>query len=77
MNVISREPVREFGGKIIGWVETDSEGNQDIRNFYGVIIARYDARINVTRDFYGKVLTQGNTASGQLFNPSVNTDYGK
>lgn len=77
MNAVSREPVREFGGKIIGWVETDAQGNQEVRNFNGTIIARYDSKINVTRDFYNRILTQGNTAMGQLFNPSVNTMYGK
>ena len=77
MTAISKEPIREFGGKIIGWVETDAEGNQEVRNFYGVVISRYDARLKVTRDFYGKILTQGNTAMGQLFNPSINPSYGK
>ena len=75
MLAISRDPVREFSGKIIGWVETDDKGNQDVRTFTGLIIARYDAEFNVTRDFYGKILTRGNTAVGQLFNPSVNTSY--
>ena len=77
MNAISKEPVREFGGKIIGWVETDKDGNQDIRTFTGAIIARYDARMKVTRDFYGRILTKGNTAVGQLFNPSLNPSYNK
>jgi len=77
MNAVSREPVREFGGKIIGWVETDTQGNQEVRNFNGTIIARYDARIKITRDFYGRELTKGNTAMGQLFNPSINSLYGK
>lgn len=70
-----KEPVREFSGKIIGWVETENDGSQIVRAFSGKIIAKYDARFNVTREFSGKVLTQGNTAVGQLFNPSINTEY--
>lgn len=77
MIAISKEPIREFSGRILGWVETDKEGNQEVREFYGSIIARYDSKINVTRDFYGKILSQGNTAVGQLYNPSVNPFYGK
>ena len=77
MRAISKEPVREFGGKIIGWVETDADGNQEVRNFIGEIVSRYDAKIKVTRDFYGNILTQGNTAIGHLFNPSINRYYGK
>lgn len=72
---ISKDPVREFNGKIIGWVESDLDGNQQVRNFIGTIIAKYDVNLNVTRDFYGKILTRGNTAVGQLFNPTVNPDY--
>lgn len=64
---MSKEAIREFSGKIIGWVETDSEGNQIVRNFPGQIVARYDARNNVTRNFTGLIISKGNTAIGQLY----------
>ena len=70
-----KEPVRAFNGKIIGWVETDNEGNQLIRAFTGKVLAKYDKKFDVTRDFYGRVISRGNTAIGQLYNPSINPDY--
>lgn len=72
---MNKEPVREFSGKIIGWIETDNQGNQIIRAFSGRMIAKYDKQSDVTRDFYGKIISKGNTAVGQLYNPSINPDY--
>ena len=66
-NIISKEPVREFNGKIMGFIETDRDGNQQVRDFYGRIHATYDKKMNVTRDFYGRVLTRGNTVLGLLY----------
>lgn len=69
------EPVREFSGRIIGWIETDSHGNQIIRAFSGLIIARYDKDLDVTREFSGRIISKGNTAVGQLYNPTINPEY--
>lgn len=55
--------VRDWTGKIIGKIETDTQGNKIVRDFYGRILGRYDARCDVTRDFYGRVLTKGDTSS--------------
>ena len=66
-NIISKEPVRQFGGKIMGFIETDKDGNQQVRDFYGRILGTYDKKMNVTRDFYGRILTQGNTVLGLLY----------
>lgn len=66
-NIISKEPIREFNGKIIGFIETDKDGNQQVRNFLGNIVGSYDKKFNVTRDFYGKIVTQGNTVIGLLY----------
>lgn len=67
MIAISKEPIRQFGGKIIGWIETDKDGNQQIRDFYGRILGKYDKSLNVTRDFYGRILTKGNTVAGLVY----------
>lgn len=67
MRPISKEPIRQFGGKIIGYLETDKEGNQQVRNFYGQILGSYDKKCNCTRDFYGRKVTEGNTVLGFLY----------
>jgi hypothetical protein len=42
MKAISKEAVRVFSGKIIGYIETDKNGNQQARDFYGKILGTFD-----------------------------------
>ena len=67
MKPIRKDTIRMFGGKILGYVETDAEGNQQVRNFGGKILGTYDKRCDVTRDFSGRKITQGNTVLGFLY----------
>lgn len=64
---MNRETIRSFNGKILGTVDTDIQGNQTVKNFYGYIVATYNKQQNITRDFYGRVLSSGNTAISQLY----------
>lgn len=58
--MIKKEKIRDWTGKIIGFVETDSvTGNKVIRDFYGRIVGKYDKRADVTRDFYGNKVARG------------------
>ena len=61
------ETIREFSGKIIGFIDIDSSGNKTARDFYGRILGTYDKNLNVTRDFYGRIVSQGDTLS-RFFN---------
>lgn len=56
---MAKETLRDWTGKIIGFVETDSSGNKVLRDFYGRILGKYDKPMNVTRDFYGRVVGKG------------------
>lgn len=58
--MIKKEKIRDWTGKILGFVETDSvTGNKVIRDFYGRIVGKYDKRADVTRDFYGNKVARG------------------
>lgn len=59
--------IRDFSGKIIGYIETDSQGNKTVRDFYRVIKGYYDAKQDVTRDFYKRIIARGD-ACGMLLN---------
>ena len=67
INIVKRDTIRDFYGKILGFVETDKNGDQQVRDFYGKILGFYDKRLDVTRDFYGKILTKGNTVIGLIY----------
>ena len=61
--IVSKTPIKEFGGKIIGFIEVEHTGNKVVRDFYGRILGRYDKKFDVTRDFYGRIVAQGDQAS--------------
>ena len=66
--MITKQTIRDFYGRIIGTIETDSiTGDQTARDFYGRILGRWDKKQDVTRDFYGRVLMQGNGLSGLIW----------
>lgn len=62
-----KEAIRKFDGTIIGWVETDSSGNQIVRDFIGTILGKYDKQCDVTRKFDGTVIARGNSAISLLY----------
>lgn len=58
--------IRDFHNKIIGSIETDSQGNKVIRDFYNRILGRYDAKTNLTKDFYGRIIARGDHSSALI-----------
>lgn len=61
-----RETIREFGGRIIGYLDHESNGDITVRSFGGQILGRYTARDDTTRDFGGRILYHGNMAAALL-----------
>ena len=58
--------IRDFTGKIIGFIETDTLGNKIIRDFYGRIVGKYDKKTDTTRDFYGRIIARGDQSPMML-----------
>lgn len=57
-------PVKDFHNRIIGWIRVDSNGNKTAYDFYRRIKGKYDARRDITTDFYGRIISRGDmTAS--------------
>ena len=62
--MLQREKVRDWTGKIIGFIETDSiTGNKTVKDFYGRMLGRYITRLNTTQDFYGRKVAIGDHCS--------------
>ena len=59
-----REDIKDFGGKILYTIEHKPNGDLIKRSFSGKIEGTYNARSNVTQDFSGKILAQGNILGG-------------
>lgn len=59
------ELIRDFSGKIIGRYIHKPNGDIEVKDFYGKILGYYKKSLNITTDFYGKILAKGN-AVGML-----------
>ena len=59
--------LKDFYGKIIGYIQVDNNGNKIVRDFYRKILGRYDKTSNVTRDFYGRMAARGDQSSGLIY----------
>lgn len=62
-----REYIKGFDGKILGSIETDSQGNKIARDFYGKILGKYRKDQNKTFDFYGRILSKGDITSALVW----------
>ena len=67
--MVTEEKITDFYGHILGYITTDSAtGNKTAYNFYRKILGRYDKKANVTRDFYGKIVSKGDTTQALVIN---------
>ena len=58
-----KTPIKDFYGRIIGWVQEDSVGNKKLTDFQGRIKGRHDKATDTTRDFYGRIVAKGDQLS--------------
>ena len=64
----TKTTIRDFYGRILGYVYEDAKGNKVVRDFYGRIIAKYDKSSNITRNFYNQIIGRGDIATSLLYN---------
>lgn len=62
-----RTNVKDFYGQIIGSLEDDSNGDIIAKDFYGKILGRYDKKQNVTKNFFGKIISTGDTTTALVW----------
>lgn len=61
------EALKDFYGRIIGYVETKSNGDKIYKNFYKRTVAKYIKASNKTVDFYGRIIGSGDLGAGLLY----------
>lgn len=67
--MIQRDKIKDWTGKIIGIIETDTvSGNKVIKDWHGRILGRYIKKINQTQDFYGRLVAKGDQSAMLLAN---------
>ena len=63
---MGKETVRDFYGKILGSLEDLPNGDRVARDFYGNVLGYYRKATNVTTDFFGRTLYQGDHVAGLI-----------
>lgn len=63
----TREQVKDFYGKIIGYIDTKDNGDRIAKDFYGKILGKYRKEFDKTYDFYGKILSKGDITSALVW----------
>lgn len=58
--------IRDFGGKILGWIEIDERGDKTVRDFPGKILGYYRKDRDVTTDFTGRIIARGDMATSLI-----------
>lgn len=69
---MQRDYIKDFYGRVIGTIETYSNGDKRIKDFYGRLKGSYLKKQNITKDFYGRYVGNGDQLMSLL-----NKDYTK
>jgi hypothetical protein len=65
---MTKQTIQDFYGKIIGYVETETEtGNKTAKDFYGRVLGYYKKNFNLTLDFYGRTVARGDAVVGLIY----------
>lgn len=59
--------IKDYYGKMIGRIEEQPNGDKVVRDYYGMIKGYYRKSQNITVDYYGKLVAQGDVASSLLY----------
>lgn len=61
-----KNPVRDFSGKILGYIQIEDNGDKKALDFTGKILGYYKSQFNMTTDFYGRVIARGDMVSSLI-----------
>lgn len=56
---MNREPIKDWRGRILGYLEQEPNGDRIIRDFYQKKLGIYISNQDITKDVYGKIIGRG------------------
>ena len=65
--MLKRTEIKDFGGKPIGYIVQESNGDQKATDFFGKPLGFYRAKADQTTDFFGVVIARGNILSSLIY----------
>ena len=63
---MQEEKIKDFYGRIIGYIQTYPNGDKKLLNFYRKILGTYVKSSNITKDFYGRIVGRGDFLTSLL-----------
>ena len=63
--------IKAWDGKILGFIDTQPNGDKIVRDFYLRILGKYNKSLDATQDFYGHIIAKGDQSS-MLIGMNVN-----
>lgn len=60
---MQEEIIKDWKGRTIGFIQTQSNGDARILDFYRRTLGTYNKKLNITKDFYGRIIAKGNQLS--------------
>lgn len=63
-----KEEIKDRNFRLLGYIETKSNGDRVATNVYGKILGYYRKNINATTDFTGSIIARGDVCSYLVFN---------
>lgn len=60
---MDEQVIKDWRGKIIGFIQTYSNGDAKVLDFYRRVLGTYNKTLDVTKDFYGRIVAKGNQLS--------------
>lgn len=64
---MARNTIKDFYGRIIGYLDSQPNGDIVAKDVSGRILGRYDSKSKVTKDFYGRIVARGDTTSALIW----------
>lgn len=65
----NEQVIKDFYGRVIGKVYTLYNGDKEARTFTGKCVGKYKKSLDITTDFYGRKISNGDTVVSTLYMP--------
>jgi len=66
---MSRELIKNYNGQTIAIIDTDGQGIMTLKTYSGTILGTYNPKRNITQNYSGTILSQGNSLGMLIKDP--------
>lgn len=64
---MSEQIIKDFYNRIVGYIDTQPNGDKIGKDFYRRIVGYYIKKDDVTKDFYRRIVARGDVLSALIF----------